>query len=355
MNLGILLPLGESLENYSKYGQDVRFVKYYLEKYSESFENISVFSYAVEKYPNLPKNCHLICPTIIVHRYLYGFLLPLIKFASYKKCDVFRCFHPSAAIPAIVGKIFFKKKFVFNFNYDYLEWARIEGKGSLVPFLFLQQWLAFKFCDAVFVADEKTEKYARKFVAINKITIIRNGVDPSLFKPLQKIINKKEKIILSVGRLETQKNYGQLIEAVSKLKEKTKLIIVGKGSLKEELIKTALKLKVKLEIIDMIPNNKLPEIYNSADVYVQPSLMEAPVKTLLEAMSCGIPCVATNVTGIRDLITHGKNGLLTDLNTGDLSNKISEMLSNNTKAKKMGLNARKLVEDKYNLLMFLKT
>lgn len=353
MNLGLLLPLGDSLKNFAEHGQDVRFVKYYLTEYSKKFSRVFVFSYENENYKNLPNNCELVCPPKNIHRYLYGLLLPFIRFFEYKKCDVFRCFHPSAAIPAIFGKICLGKKFIFNYNYDYLEWARVENKNYLIPFLFIQQWLAFKFSDRVFTADEKTKNYAEKFVPSSKVTIIRNGVDTNCFRPMLKVKDIKEKIILSVGRLETQKNYKQLIEAVSKLKQKTKLIIVGKGSLKKELIKTALKLEVKLEIIDMVPNNKLPKIYNSADVYVQPSLMEAPVKALLEAMSCGLPCVATNVVGIRDLISNGQTGFLTNLSANDLSKKIAEVLSNNKNATKMGLKARESVVDKYNLPKFI--
>lgn len=353
MNLGILLPLGESLKNYAKYGQDIRFVKYYLNKYANNFDQVFVFSYDTEQYLGLPKNCDLICPKVKFQRYLYGILLPFICFNEYLKCDVFRCFHPSAAIPAIIGKLFFGKKFIFNYNYDYLEWARVENKSSLVPLLFFQQWLAFKFCDGVFVADEQMKEYAKKFVSETKITIIRNGVDISSFKPLPKINDNKEKIILSVGRLETQKNYEQLIEAISRLKVKIKLIIVGRGTLKEKLIKYARKLGVKLQIIDVVPNDELPEIYNSADVYVQPSLIEAPVKTLLEAMSCGRPCVATDVVGIRDIITDGQNGYLSQLNAVSLADKITKVLKNKEKSNAMGVRARELMKQKYNLLKIL--
>lgn len=353
MNLGVLLPLGESLTNYAKYGQDVRFVKYYLGKYSKNFDKVFVFTYENESYPGLPKNCYLICPANKLHRYLYGLALPLLHRKEYQECDVFRCFHPSATIPAIIGKIFFGKKFIFNYNYDYLEWARVEGKGYLVPFLVLQQWVAFNFCDSVFVADEKIKKYAEKFLPRSKVTIIRNGVDTASFRPLPKRKKINEKTILSVGRLETQKNYGQLIEAVSLLKTECKLFLVGRGALEKQLRSLAKKLNVKLQIIDVVPNDRLPEIYNQADVYVQPSLMEAPVKTLLEAMSCGLPCVATNVVGIRDLIFHGQNGLLTDLNAQDISQKVATVFSDRFKAGEMGLKARKMVEDKYSLFKIL--
>ncbi|MBI3558888.1 glycosyltransferase family 4 protein, partial [Candidatus Gottesmanbacteria bacterium] len=280
MTLGILLPLGGSLVDMAMHGQAERFVKYYLGAYSKVFFKIYIFSYQREKYKNLPRNCQLVCPPFAAHRYFYGLLLPFIHKNIFCSCDIFRCFHPSAAISAIVGKLFFGKKFIFNYNYDYLEWAKVEGKSYLVPFLFIQQWLAFKFCNSVFVADENMEKYARKFVPSRKITIIRNGVDTTVFRPLPRKKEKKEKIILSVGRLEPQKNYELLIRAVALLKNKASILLVGRGALKDKLGNLAKELKVELQVINVIPHLQLPEIYNRANIYVQTSFMEAPVKTL---------------------------------------------------------------------------
>ncbi len=352
MNLGVLLPLGESLTNYSKHGQDIRFLKYYIHQYCQKFDKVYIFSYETESRA-LPKNCRLVCPKIKVHRYIYGLILPFLQAKYFRQCQVFRCFHPSAAIPAIVGKLLFGTKFIFNYNYDYSAWARIEGKQYLVPLLFIEQWLAFKFCDGVFVADENMQSHVMKYVPGSKVVIVRNGVDTESFKPLRKKTDRKEKVILSVGRLETQKNYQQLIEAASRLKQKVKLLIVGRGSLKQALLGRAGKLGVELEIIDVVPNDKLPQVYNRADVYVQPSLMEAPVKTLLEAMSCGLPCVATDVVGIRDVISDGQNGLLAKLSPNDLAEKLDRILADEKLAKKLGTNARKLVVEKYNLLIYL--
>lgn len=353
MNLGLLLPLGDSLKSYASHGQDVRFVKYYLGKYCQNFDHVYLFTYENEQYRDLPANCVLIRPKRKLHRYLYGLFLPLLQADSWRQCQIFRCFHPSAAIPAIVGKLIFQKKFIFNFNYDYQAWAKIEGKLALVPLLKTEEYLAFKFCDGVFVADEKMAEYAGKFVSPEKITVIRNGVDTVAFSSAKVKKIGKEKVILSVGRLEKQKNFGQLVEAVSKLGKGIRLVIVGRGELKEDLMSLAKKTVVNLEIIDVVPNDKLPEVYNRADVYVQPSLMEAPVKTLLEAMSCGLPCVATNVPGIREVINDGESGLLAGLNAGDLAQKIKLLLGDRNLAEKLGRQARETIKAKYDLKKYL--
>lgn len=353
MTLGILLPLGETFSDMKKHGQDVRFVNLYLANYCKSFSDVYVFSYAHETYPNLPSNCHLICPKHEFHRYFYALLLPFLHSSEFKKCDVFRCFHPSSAIPAILAKITHGKKFIFNYNYNYTDWAVVENKAFLVPFIKIFEWLAFKTCNRVFVADERMQKHAKGFVPERKITIIRNGVDIDLFKP-QSSPKIGLKTILSVGRLEIQKNYSQLINAVSLLKSKNlKLQLIGNGTLRSKLIQQAQEKSVNLEILDVVPHTMLPKFYNQADVYVQPSLLEAPVKTLLEAMSCARPCVATDVAGIQDVLTDRYDGLLANLTSADLANKIALLLTNRLLAMKLGAAARKKIALKYDLKKIL--
>lgn len=336
------------------HGQDVRFIKYYLSEYCRRFEKVFLFTYEKEPYDGLPRNCILVRPQVNVHRYFYGVLLPFIKIKEYQRCEVFRCFHLSAAIPAILGRIFFGKKFIFNYNYDYKKWAVIEKRGYLVPLFVLLEKIVFAFSDHVFVSDEDMKEYALKFIGEEKITIIRNGVDTNIFKPLSKDQGKKEKIILSVGRLEPQKNYELLIEAASLLDEKPNLVLVGRGSQKQKLVNLAKKLAVKLEIIDVVPHLKLPEVYNRAYLYVQSSLMEAPVKTLLEAMSCGLPCIGTKVAGIREVINNDKDGLLVDASSEDLAMGINRLLTDRAKAELLGQRAREKIIQKYNLLDYVR-
>lgn len=352
MNLGLLLPLGDSLKNFTAHGQDVRFVNYYLKHYCRYFKKVFLFSYEKETYSGLPKNCVLVCPKFKLHRYIYSFILPFIYSSQYRQCDVFRCFHPSATVPALIGKLFLGKKFVFNFNYSYQSLARIEGKGYLVPFFSLIELIAFSLADRVFVADEAMEKYVLKYVPKSKIILVRNGADTNLFIPSVKSINKT-KIILSVGRFDPAKNYGQLIEAVSNIKPKVKLLLIGKGYLEKSLKDQAKKMNVSLDIIGMVPHDKLPQIYNSADVYVQCSLSEAPVKTLLEAMSCSLPCVGTDVPGIRDVISNNIDGLLVQLSVNGIKNGIEKVLKDSKLSKKLGENARSKIIAKYNLQGFL--
>lgn len=348
MNLGILLPLGGSLTDMRFHGQEERFLKYYLGKYCRKFTEVKLFSYSDEKSKNLPDNCEFLVNNKNLHRYLFAIAIPFLFRKQIRECDVFRCFHLNGIVPALLIKLLYQKKIVFNFNYDYKKWAVIENKSYLLPFFWILEPLAFKFADHIFVADELMMQYATKFTARNKITIIRNGVDTKVFCPA-KYIKKPKLIIFSVGRLETQKNYEMLVKAVAGLRQKVTLLIVGRGSLKEKLKERAKQLGVDLKIVDVIAHLSLPVYYQQADIYVQPSLAEAPVKTLIEAMSCAVACVGTQVVGTSDLIKDGQNGLLAKLDSDSLREKMQQLLDDRLLAKKLGQKARETILMKYDL------
>jgi len=353
MNLGILPPLGGSLTDMAKFGQDERFLQYYAKKYCEKFNQVFYFSYLAEQRLDTPGNFRIIQPIKSLHRYLYGLLLPLLKSNEYKKCDVFRAIHLSGSVPAIIGKIIYGKKFIVNYNYDYKKWAEIENKPYLVPLMKILELVVFKLADFVFVADETMEKYVSSMKSQNKIEIIRNGVDTNLFKPVQGKINHKIITILSVGRLEKQKNYELLIEAVSICKKPINLVIVGRGSLEDNLKQLANKLNVNLKIIEFVPHTELVKTYQAADIYIQTSLIEAPVKTLLEAMSCGLPCIGTDVTGIRSVIEDREDGFLTDSTSKSLAECIEKLISDHKSREKVSNNAREKIKRKYNLISMI--
>ena len=80
-----------------------------------------------------------------------------------------------------------------------------------------------------------------------------------------------------------------------------------------------------------------------------PSFFEGTPKVLLEAMSCGLPIVATDVEGIRSLITHKENGYLSDPNIDSLHNAIQEVLSDSGLRDRMGKNARDTILERFDL------
>ncbi|MEM2918229.1 MAG: glycosyltransferase [Candidatus Altiarchaeota archaeon] len=197
----------------------------------------------------------------------------------------------------------------------------------------------------------------RKF--INKIEIIPNFVDEKKFSPeinpekLRKVKEKysltNKKVILFVGRLVPYKGISYLIEAFEEVKKKiknAKLVISGSGPLEK-------KLKEKSRGVDDITfinanADELPLIFRSADVFVLPSItrQEAFGIALLEAMSSGVACISTKISGMPFVL--GDAGILVEpKNSKQLSEAIISILSNKTFANELGKKARIRVEENF--------
>src|SRR3989338_100625 len=350
MNLGLILAIGESFSSLKKQGQDTLVVGQNLKAYSRHFDKVIIFSYAKEKY-HLHKNNELIENKFNLHRYIYAPFLPVINFRKFKECDVLRGLQITGGIPCVLARIFFKKSFVVNYGYDYEQVAKLEGKKILAFFYKIIIFIVVKFADAVIITSpslrSKIEKYSTR-----KIELIPNSVDTKLFSP----VNKKRKNvqrIMFVGRLEKQKNLFSLAAAVSALEYKLKLIFIGDGNQKSKLLKFASRKKVDLEIIKPVPHDKLPSFLNSADIFVLPSFIEGHPKVLLEAMSIGLPCIGSNVEGIREIISHNKNGIITQTDSKSIRNGLLKLLGNKSLQKRLGQNARKFVVNNFDSRLLL--
>lgn len=347
MNLGIFLSIGDSFENMARFGQDKKFITQYLNKFSSYFDKIYVFSYGNDSTDLISKNVIIVNNKYRLHRYFYAIILPFLNYKIIKDCHVFRSYHLLGSVPAIVAKIFFQKPFIFNYAYDYFKFALIDKKYFQAVLIYLINPISLFFCHKFFVANKTLE--AR--LISPKSIFLPNGVDVNLFLPSRNI-NKNLIKILSIGRLEKQKNFNNLILALSN--SKFMLIIIGGGSQKENLINLAKNRKVRLKIIDKVDNKDIVGYYRQADVFILPSLIEGHPKVLLEAMSCAIPVVGSDVEGIKDIIFNDKNGLLCSTNPQSIKQSIFKLSNNFQLRKKLAQNARKTIERKYNLKILLK-
>ncbi len=150
----------------------------------------------------------------------------------------------------------------------------------------------------------------------NKIKVINNGLDYtdadlSKEKCRQYFnLNGNEFIIGTIGRLVSSKNHRLLIEILPFV-DKVQLVIVGKGSLKQELIEIAQKLDVseKLTIIDEVSTIDIPRFLNAIDIFVMPTLYEGLSNALLEALHAGLPIVSSDVAAQREVLIRSSDGL----------------------------------------------
>jgi glycosyltransferase involved in cell wall biosynthesis len=158
------------------------------------------------------------------------------------------------------------------------------------------------------------------------IEIIHNGIDPEIFRPDENGIPGPDGRIriITVARLIERKGLDVLLEAVSRIRHPDiSLRIIGTGQIESKLRELARELKIdgKVEFHGYRNQSDLCKLYNDADLFVLPSMAESFGMVILEAMSCGLPVVATRVGGIPEVVTNGENGLL--VQPGDVESLIA--------------------------------
>ena len=148
-----------------------------------------------------------------------------------------------------------------------------------------------------------------------KIVVQRLGVDPQYWTPRAVAKEAKTLQILSVGRLHPVKNHAFLILACQALKSsgiQLRCTIAGDGAERPRLEELILHLGLGREIRLMghVPRERLPDLYAGADVVVLTSHSEGIPITLMEAMAMQRVVLAPEITGIPELVAHGKTGFL---------------------------------------------
>lgn len=193
----------------------------------------------------------------------------------------------------------------------------------------------YKFSDKIICISKGTRDVLTKQYKINsdKIHIIPPGVDTGKFYPRENV-DKLKNSILFVGRLDERKGIDFLIDAVPSIvreKPDTKIFVGGKGKLYNKLQRFVQKnnLAKNVEFLGFIPEEDLARWYNQVELVVVPSVFEGFGVTVIEAMACGTPVVATEVDGIRDSIENNENGILVKYgDKDDLAGQIIKLLEN---------------------------
>ncbi len=210
-----------------------------------------------------------------------------------------------------------------------------------------------KNADVITAVSHSCAKELKREYTINKeITVVNNGVDTNFFIPTKN--KKKEDYILYTGRLETRKGLIDFIESakyVCREYDSIKFVLTGKGTIKKYLERKINELGLKNDFCfaGFVGRPRLLEYYQNAAIYVLPSYYEGLPTTLLEAMSCGIPSIATDVEGSSELIKDGETGLLVPpRNPERLAGAIMKLLDDDGLRKKLGDNARRHVVNNYD-------
>ncbi|MCL5411777.1 MAG: glycosyltransferase family 4 protein [Patescibacteria group bacterium] len=213
----------------------------------------------------------------------------------------------------------------------------------------------FSKANAVIIFSEPQKKYLVRYgVPKEKVHIVFNGVDTDKYKPGRQAYKESlgaKLIILYCGRLETGKNARILVEAFKELNlpEKVKLVVVGGGLEESSLRKLGEKDKNIIFTGYISDESRKIEIIQGSDIFVLPSEAEGMSLSLLEAMSCGLVPVTSNI--ISNMTVTGQAGLSVDLNNlkEDLKKVLLTLVKDEEKRKSMGELARERVVTNFSL------
>jgi glycosyltransferase involved in cell wall biosynthesis len=200
------------------------------------------------------------------------------------------------------------------------------------------------------VAQELKEEY---HLTQDQIFVVGNGVNESFFYPKEQNAENDNKYILFSGRIEREKGLFDLVESgryILSNRFDISFVIAGNGRDLNRLKRKvhSLGLEKKFKFLGQVSKENLVKLYQDAALFVFPSYHEGLPTALLEAMSCGIPIVATDVRGNRDLISNRKNGILVPpRNPKKLAEAISLLIGDRPLSKTYGRNARLSIEQNF--------
>ena len=241
-----------------------------------------------------------------------------------------------------------------NIVYD-TSWNHWEEPSRYV----VKPWPFTRMIWRIFLKDIRAivpTKNARESLHLftHNVVCVPHSIDVEIFTPVKKKKTKKIKVLYT-GRLVKEKGLAYLFRLAHDLKGKPfEFIFVGEGYLKKSIEAHGKQLAIKVH--DFISEKKeLAKIYQQADIFILPSYAEGNWEewfgiTLVEAMASGVPVIATDCVGPKEIVEDGRNGFLVpQKNYGELKKVFLVLAGNRKLRKKMGIYGRKKALENYDV------
>lgn len=214
--------------------------------------------------------------------------------------------------------------------------------------------------DALTVVSNAIKEKVAEFGYKKEISVYPMGIDTTLFAPDKKDDALKASLqiigpfLLFVGIIVEQKGIRHLIQAMPEVLNKfpdAKLVVIGEGNLKNEMIELSKQLKIKESVIfkGLIPHTELPPYFATADIFVLPSFSEGFGLVIIEAMSCKTIAVTSNLKVIHDIISENETGFyFEEIMADSISEKIILLLHRLNEYENVKEKARMHVIEKFD-------
>ena len=353
VNIGMLFTYDYSLKTWLDSGTLSKEVNYYKKIAIKNNINFTFFTYGDNSDKHLLNFdfIHVIPIYSKINRskykfinYIKSFLIPFYFWDEFKKIDLLKQNQLQGAWVAILIKILLRKPFYLRTGYDVYLFSVKNNKNIIIRSIyFLLTQLGLLASDFYSVAS-KTEKsfINKRYILSNKVGYLPNCVD------LVKINSKKRYSdrVIAAGRLEAQKNYFGLIDALTD--STITLDIIGSGSLKNKIENYAILKNVQVKFLGKLENEDLQLALQKYDYYVNFSLFEGNPKTVLEAMANGCIVFCSNIDNHLEIICDNVNGFITK-DKDSLIARINDINSNVVSKSKLRKASMKTIEENFEI------
>ncbi len=232
-------------------------------------------------------------------------------------------------------------------------WKR-WSKGRWYSFTKMQTRVASRMPRVITVSQNSlTDIHADQNVPLDRLHVVPVGVDQELFKPQPHVQRVPGRLITTASADVTMKGLRYLLEAIAKLRTERHVELVVIGRLKEggasAKIIDELGLREVVTFITGVPEERIIELYSEAEVAVVPSLYEGFSLPAIEAMSCGVPLVATTGGALPEVVgEHNETALLVPPGDSDaLANMLRIALDDAELRARIGAAGRQRVIDRW--------
>lgn len=240
-----------------------------------------------------------------------------------KKYDIVHALHPMAA-PAMKNAS--GKKILTIHGVFSEQIGMLHGRSTLKLSSKFEK-NAFKWADAVTAGSKESFEHYSKLGA--NVYHIPNAIDIGSLPTGSDA--RYEKQVIFAGRLSKEKGILTILEAAKNLPKDVHLVIIGTGPEEGAVVEAAKNLE-NLHYLGYQPKEKAIPLIRGSTLLIQPSFAEGISATLLEAMSCKTPIIATDLGGNKELLTHNKTGILIEAgNSNQLLKEIVDTLNDGKK------------------------
>lgn len=355
MNVLVVFTYGYSLETWSNSGTLFRELSIYKELNSKYNINFTFLTYGKNqdlKY-NLEQFGINVLPVYNYLRlrkskyinYLNSFLIPFYFKNEMKNISLIKQNQLLGSWVSILLKLIYRKPLFIRTGYDMYKFSIEEKKHPAIKFLYkILTKISLKLSNIYSVSSFDDIEFLNSKFKNRNLLLRRNWVLKNEYVDFD---NRKEKKILSVGRLEEQKDFSFVI---NNLKNSNFVLdIIGEGSLKNELQKEANACGVKLNLLGPKTNEEIMKIMKEYRYFISGSKFEGNPKVIIEAMSVGCVVIASSIKNHSELITDKTTGFLYSKNDSSLNILINSLGSNLKLEQQISINSYNYINSEYSL------